>query len=256
YLAMLTGLLSVRPLLAVWKAGSTRRPLALRLGLVAAALAAGAWVSGHEDVGEMRFGPFDHLVPGSLVPLLRGSFLVAGGGLLAELCHRAIRERDRVSVVVACAVVPYLLVSSATRPAQRYLLVVLPLLLFYLAATTREAARRFTRWAGVATAVLFVPMNVVVTLHGVAQGRAAEDMADWIRRHDKLTVTDPGAIAHHAGQHFPIQRARARFTVTEVDCPDRLHREEFRLMGSTLKAYSLCPTSGDPEHPSPRPEAR
>ncbi len=84
YLAMLPGLLSLQPLM--WLArGPLWRRLAIGGAIVALAALCGLLLDSKGEIGEMKFGGFDYLLPPLVFSTLRGGALVLGALLVIEI---------------------------------------------------------------------------------------------------------------------------------------------------------------------------
>ncbi|RJF69633.1 hypothetical protein [Rhodopseudomonas palustris] len=119
----------------------------VKLAIIGLAALAGAVLP--PSSGEMNFGPFDRWIGSG----------VSGVGLAAlfavfvlSLCNKPQRLRDYAMIA---AIVLFVLVLSFSRPAQRYLIFVLPFYVLYLSA--RIEARRF---AGILIAIC-IAINLV-----------------------------------------------------------------------------------------------
>ena len=119
----------------------------VKLAIIGLAALAGAVLP--PSSGEMNFGPFDRWIGSG----------VSGVGLAAlfavfvlSLCNKPQTLRDYAMIA---AIVLFVLVLSFSRPAQRYLIFVLPFYVLYLSA--RIEARRF---AGILIAIC-IAINLV-----------------------------------------------------------------------------------------------
>ena len=155
---------------------------------------------GIADNGEMNFGPADRWVPQEMRTAL---FAALATGLSLPLWLRQ-REHGRFPATLWCAILAMLMVFSLTRPAQRYLLFVLPLLVALL------PAQLFSRRSMlVATLSLFVLSNMFVEYNRACTGTASARMAARIVELGLATSTDLGAISPHVGpdiDHTPPAR--------------------------------------------------
>ncbi|WP_148287808.1 hypothetical protein [Rhodopseudomonas sp. B29] len=89
------------------------------------------------SAGEMNFGPFDRWVGASFSGVvLAGLFAIFVFSLLNRL--QSVQDRSVVGAIVLV-----LLALSFSRPAQRYLIFVVPIYVLYLSAPTRIDVRRF-----------------------------------------------------------------------------------------------------------------
>lgn len=148
---------------------------------------------GIADNGEMNLGPADRWVPQGL---RTGLFATIAAGLFLPPWLRR-QEDGRFPAALWCAIVAMLVVFSFTRPAQRYLLFVLPLLIPLL------PARLFSRRSMlIATLSLFVLANAFVEYSRACTGTASARMAAKVVELGLSSTTDLGAISPHVGPNI------------------------------------------------------
>jgi hypothetical protein len=199
-------------------------PLAIGLVLVFAV--------GIHDEGEMNLGPLDRFVPKSVqsgIFILLSMFCVA-----PVLVSQGVDDSNaHIRKAVGLAVLAALLVFSLSRPAQRYLLPLLPLFLVIL---PREALRKKTLI--VATVLVFASINVFIGYSQWCTGTAAIKMVEALQSAGLLDETDPGAIAGDVGNYFRAEHlGNARYVVVPgVANNSRLTVSSGGPLG---KAYSL-----------------
>jgi hypothetical protein len=239
YLALLLGPLA---LLAPWRAWRWPSWRARALVAVVACAAAGAAVLPRASAasGEMGYGSFDRVIPGAGAVGLRAAGVALAVLLLADALRRALVRRAWFAGLVLATVVPYLVLSSFSRPAQRYLLLCLPLVLFDLLVDGPEGSTGSLRKLCAATMVVFAALSLAASVAIAANGRAAEAMTDWIESRGLIDQTDPGALRGHTGHRFPLEPSPgARFAVVEGEATPALHRERALVLGRALRSYSL-----------------
>jgi len=166
------------------------------------------------DNGEMNLGPADRWVPPSMRAAL---FAALSTGLALPLWLRR-REDGRFPVTLWCAIVAMLVVFSLTRPAQRYLLFVLPLVIALL------PAQLFSRRSMLVTTLsLFVLANAFVEYSRACTGTASERMAAKIVELGLATSTDLGAISPHVGPSIDhVPPLRTDYIVVKDRVPDAI----------------------------------
>lgn len=127
---------------------SDRRGILLKLGVICLGMAAGGLLP--PSVGEMNFGPFDRWIGSWLTgAVLSALFVVFLLGLFAMKETWVARGR-------VLSLLLFLLVLSFSRPAQRYLLLILPF--YYLMIFRAGGLRRLA----VPALAVFVSLNLVV----------------------------------------------------------------------------------------------
>ncbi len=241
YLVMLTGLLALVPLVSLWRPLSTRSRILLGGGVLVLATGAAAALRGF-DAGEMGFGGFDRMLPTGLFACLRGAFLVLAAACALELFRKAISENDEMCQFLLAALIPTLLISSCSRPAQRYLLVAVPWVFFAFTVLSQRRVQRLTRLAGWTSVAIFCGLSSVATVYGVAHGRAADRMAHWIVDQGLAAETEPGDMRAHCDQYFPIALPTdPKYVVQAKPAEGAIHTEGVSILGRSLRGFYLVP---------------
>ena len=196
-----------------WAAVHRHRWLAAASATGAIALGALVW----HDNGEMNLGPLDAYLNPTLVG---AAFAILSMGLAVPLLGR-IAGADagaRPVRLVGIATIFVLLVLSLSRPAQRYLLFVLP---FYALVLPGRVLRSGPVVLG--CAALFIAADAFIGYSQWCTGTAARIMRDRIVEAGWLLQTDPGAIEAHVGDAFFKARAGPRrYTVVAGSNPQAL----------------------------------
>jgi hypothetical protein len=192
--------------------------------------------------GEMNFGPLD--------PYLDSRFL--NGIFLASLCAfipvvRSIKsakqefsDAGRLGFCVVVGAIIFIGVLSFSRPAQRYLIFILPLTVPYILLTVQ-----YRKALMATTLALYLLINIYIGLNQYATGRAAADMTDKIKAANLLDVTDPGILAGHTGNRFPLHlNATGKYTVVAGTASEQIIVAESRPLPFIAKSFSLVPIKG------------
>src|SRR5690606_26190186 len=131
----------------------------------------------------------------------------------------ALRSDARYSLVVVVLTIGfYIAISAATRPAQRYLILVLPLAMWWLICEARMIPlRRMAFWAA-PMILLSAGLSGMGMAYLQAQGATAEAMAGWVSAHGLADQTRPDPfLRSHAGNYFPVEPpADARYETVTV----------------------------------------
>jgi hypothetical protein len=107
------------------------------------------------------------------------------------------------------ATFPYLLISAMSRPAQRYLILILPMYLIwliYLVMQSRLLCNRILLWG---TLGIFLMLTTIGISYLNAQAYAAQKLGQWVESHQLSDQTDPGILNAHIGMLFPLHREGA-----------------------------------------------
>lgn len=190
--------------------------------------------------GEMGFGGFyDKLMSNKVASLIRVCSLLLAFFLFVQLMDSAFRERNRIALFLVCTLFPFLIISSFSRPAQRYLLFCLPFLTFYVIVVLGAGMPRLVRWLGWPSVIIFIAITFLSIFYQIGQGRASENMAQWIILNGYLKDTEPGSIMPHAGLHFmqDIGGSKKYIVIEEPQPQNFLHRENVMVFGKGVKTY-------------------
>src|SRR5262249_17386324 len=114
------------------------------------------------------------------------------------------RPARRYFLCIFLGVAIYIALLSFTRPAQRYLLFVLPLAYLFLMSKPR-AGKYLT-----ATAIsIYAVLIVFITLNQIATGAVAQKMVQQLSARGWMADTDPGALIGTVGDLFADQEGQA-----------------------------------------------
>ena len=142
---------------------------------------------------------------------------------------------------------PYLILISASRPTQRYLIYAIPIVFLILVEALEELPKRVKYFAVGSTALGFAAVSLLGMSYLTSQGNASEEMAVWVEENNLISQTSAGAISPHAGQHFwgvatteLLYEIIAVTPATESQVRERvLHREPMKVLGKVTRVYLL-----------------
>lgn len=150
------------------------------------------------NTGEMNFGPLDALINervfSGILAVLFVCFIDRICECLKEAKRCIVRHSRRILAGLPAVVVAVLIALSLTRPAQRYLLFLLPFFIFLIPAANFKNVPLKVLWF---SAVIF--LNSYLALSQYLTGMAAKLMITYIREHSLEKVSDLGAIEGHVG---------------------------------------------------------
>ena len=163
--------------------------------------------------GEMNFGPLDGIINDGL---LGGIFMVLVLVMIFIffLCFKRIylerkmffSNRHLLSLIIG--IIGFLFVLSFTRPAQRYLMFILPLAIFLLPMTLANKKTVFL------TTTIYFLINIFLLYNQYTSGTATEMMVSRLHQKGIIEKTDPGVINVHAGNiFFPYRKSIKEYTI-------------------------------------------
>ena len=240
YLGILLGPLALVSILSVRKNWSEKWWV-----LLVAGLGLGVWTRinpfGFQG-GEMNYGPLDGLLNGSLVFLVKGLGGIFFCFLVFDCFFEANKNKNAVAGFILTVCLPFLLICSATRPAQRYLVFLIPLIFYFLVFYKLQGRIFFSSVLGWGTVAVFVLANIFAVNYQVAQARASDNMAQWLIENKMIEQTHPGSIYSNSGQYFTAfvgSPKTHRVLESSGDVKTSLHSEKVVVFGKTLKTYYL-----------------
>ena len=166
---------------------------------------------------EMNFGPIHYFVNDKVDVLIKilGSFLFCF--FLADVIRDAWINNNRFARLLLFIIIPYLIASSLTRPAQRYLIFLVPLLIMFFVFHRLDQNSGRKNFLGWGTVIIFVFLNLFSVNYQVAQANASERMAQWLIKHEMIQETHQGSIASHSGNYFmPFYQLPKTHSVTQT----------------------------------------
>ena len=242
FIGLFCGLLPLAYAFGILMKSSKRRFLAMFLVFL---LAAGWLFSGQLSEGELDFGrgfPF-----GEISGRASQAFGFFSATVLLLICYRHFKLGDVVSRGILVGLVPYLVLISASRPTQRYLIYAIPIVLLVLVEAINNLPKKVKYFALGSTALGFAAVSLLGMSYLTSQGNASEDMAVWVEENNLISQTSAGAIWPHAGQHFwGVKTTEIRYEIiavspaTESQVQERiLHREPMKVLGKVTRVYLL-----------------
>jgi hypothetical protein len=178
-------------------------------------------------------------------------FLVFAGFLNAcFLVYGVLDQRKNTNefdLAWLAGLVPYIVLISASRPVQRYLIYAIPIVLLILVEALDELPKKVKYLAVGSTALGFAAVSLLGMSYLTSQGNASEEMAVWVEENNLISQTSAGAISPHAGQHWwGVATDETRYEIiavtpaTESQVQERvLHREPMKVLGKVTRVYLL-----------------
>ncbi len=187
---------------------------------------------------EMRFGPLDAYIDPRIYS---GALLVFAAIfvlLLKDILHNTTTPfARRYMLCIVLGILMFIAILSLTRPAQRYLLFVLPLAYFFVMSSNRSG-----KFITGTTIFVYGMLGLFITLSQLASGTVAQKMVHEITARGLLDDTEAGALMGNAGNLFPDQvigAAQRHFTVIARSSPKAICTVESHPAPLVHKVLSL-----------------
>jgi hypothetical protein len=192
-----------------------------------------------EDGGELNLGPLDRFVNKNI---MAGAFLLLSSLYFIPLLSKSGDQKKRtIYILLFIAILAIIGIFSLTRPAQRYLLVVLPLFFFLVPPKIIGNKKIF-----ILSIFLYALANLFIGYSQWCTGTAAMKMVDSIRSAGLINITNPGAIEGHVGNQFEINvRNNSKYIVVVGDSPIA-QIKVYSGFSFTKKVFSVIEISQSP----------
>jgi len=146
-----------------------------------------------QDGGELNFGPVDSLLSDRVRVFILALMCLATSTLIFSSDIKS----NKVKFTLGLALLMTLFVFSSSRPAQRYLLFVLPFFILGLPVTILNSKTVVFTTLGI-----FISANFFIESSRWATGMAANLMVKKLEVENLIQKTDAGAIEGHVGNKF------------------------------------------------------
>ena len=153
----------------------------------------------HENLGEMDFGSLEKLVGSEIILIIK-----ALGFWNFLLCCKAF-WKDEDSRILFLTILAYIMILSLTRPAQRYLIFVIPfwaMLIFQHISLSKIIQLGYL--------LVLIGLSSIMTLNQISTAYTAEEVAQWSLKYN--IITDYGVIQPHVGG-YKNYKVNSNYTV-------------------------------------------
>ncbi|MFT7228754.1 MAG: hypothetical protein ACI8PW_001344 [Methylophilaceae bacterium] len=188
----------------------------------------GAYLS--TDMGELNFGPLDSFF-NSKLRLLMLSLLCLVTVMLTFMSNQ---KESKIRSYLWLVILLTLLVFSISRPAQRYLLFIIPFFILALPEKIIECKKLIST-----TIIIFVLANSFIELSRWSTGTAAILMTKRLEKGNLIKQTNPGAIEAHVGNFFFSTKDAEKLYIVVSGKSDKSIFTSTAGLGIYKKSFSL-----------------
>ena len=196
-------------------------------------------------IGEMDFGGGLRLGASGERAIETFGFLI--GISFCGLVLNRVRFGDLLTRYLVVGLFPYLVLISASRPTQRYLIFAIPIVLLLLVDASNVLNAKLRNVTIGLTALGFAAVSMLGMSYLRAQGNASENMAVWMEQNRVIDQSSAPPIGVHAGQHFyGITSSEIKYEVIQTSLEGEklikekiLHREAMNVLGKITRVYVL-----------------
>ena len=188
--------------------------------------------------GEMNFGPLDPYINPKAFLLISGFVTAVFVLILYKLISDSGNSSEsNIFKAISLGILIFLCLLSFTRPSQRYLLFILPVLYLAIMASPKM---KIPKYLAILTGSVYLSLSAFATTYQFVVGNAAQEMALKIEEAGLTGVTDPGAIEPHVGGfHFAREQKRAQYKIVQGTHDDAIIMVKKSAFNMVNRSYSL-----------------
>ena len=188
----------------------------------------------NQNLGEMDFGSFQQFLGNEIILLIK---IIGFWNFL--LCCQAF-WKDEESRILLLTILGYILLLSLTRPANRYLIFVVP---FWAILVCQHISLSRMFWGGYVS--VLAGLNLFATLYQVSNATASANMADWAIQND-VRINLGGILHSHVGDfsHYDPNSPLVVF-LAGAQVGRILHEEPVHVLGFPIRSYVLTDTNSN-----------
>ena len=245
YLSFLGIFIGFLPLVMILKETRRSSERISNIVIMVGSVLIGWFVISWRVMGEMDFGGGFYFASNRSRVL--ETFGLFSGVFFCVFIFKRFRKHDRLIEVLLSGLVPYLILISASRPTQRYLIFVVPVVLLLLIDASIVLSAKLRNLTLGLTMLGFAAVSLLGMSYLRALGNAWENMAVWMEQNRVIDQSSAPSIGVHAGQHFyglTSNEIKYEVIATSLDgeklLKERvLHREPMNVLGKITRVYVL-----------------
>lgn len=185
-----------------------------------------------KDHGEMNLGPLDQFISPSLgfsIYLVMSMFAIT---LLLFPCG----NKNEGLLFLSLSLLFVILIFSFARPAQRYLLFLIP---FYLILIPSYYLSKKIFYSSL---IIFISANVFIEASRLNTGNSSLEIVKKIEEQNLIEFVAPGVVTSHVGNFFKLDNdLNAKFTIIYGERSDAIITVRSGSLKLTSKTLSVVP---------------
>jgi hypothetical protein len=120
---------------------------------------------------------------------------------------------NRQSKNIIIFVLLFVVVLSTSRPAQRYLITIIPML--YILFFLNIKKKIFSKYTFLSL-LIYLPVNFILTANFHLNSRLSDEVLKYLRVNNYIDITNPGAVSSHIGYLFGGKNNDFKFIIESV----------------------------------------
>lgn len=189
----------------------------------------------YQSLGEMGFGSFNNVFGPILIFLIK---LFGIWNFIFCILHFSKYDESRMMLIT---VVIYIVILSLTKPAQRYLIFVIPF--WAIMICKHFDMEKIFKWGYVG---ILIAVNFFATIYQINSGTAYEKIAFWVQKNNiSFNSKGKGIDPHHFGI-YPFHNSASKIYISPSAEPGKelLIKQSVSILGYPVKTYYVLKDSG------------
>ena len=179
----------------------------------------------------MDFGSFQQMLGNEVI------FLIKIVGFWNFILCIQIFWKDEESRILLLTILVYIILLSLTRPANRYLIFVVP---FWAMLVCNHISLSRMFWWGYILSL--AGLNLFATLYQVSNATASSNIAEWAVKNDvkinsRIVYPNLGDFSHYD------RNSKFKVSLAGLQNGEILHEEEVSVLNYTVRKYVLIDTN-------------
>lgn len=128
----------------------------------------------------------------------------------------------------------FIVILSTTRPAQRYLITIIPLLyILYFVHLKKDLFNQFI----FLSLLIYLPVNLFLTINFNLNSKLSYEILNFLKTNNYVNITNPGAVSPHIGYLFTGDKINFKFIIENIPSTKTLKVFRAKILFIDKKLY-------------------
>jgi hypothetical protein len=166
--------------------------------------------------------------------ILCGVLLVFSIILLENLYKLFFSFKNKKLINIIFVIFIFAIILSASRPAQRYLISIIPLLYILLAFNLKKEHLKKYVYLSL---IISLPVNFILTVNSYLNSKISEDIVKFLSSSNFIQITNPGVLRPHVGYLFNTNKNSTKYIIESGESMNTIKIFEKKLFFLKKKLY-------------------
>jgi hypothetical protein len=181
--------------------------------------------------GEMDLGPVSLYIKDNI---LCGVLFVFSIILLENLYKLFFSLKNKKLINIIFMIFIFAIILSASRPAQRYLISIIPLLyILFVYNLKKEHLKKYVYLS----LIISLPVNFILTVNSYLNSKISEDIVKFLSSSNFIQITNPGVLSPHVGYLFNTNQNSTKYIIESSESKNTVKIFEKKLFFLNKKLY-------------------